>query len=542
MRSPAKPFLLAAFLAAVVGPLGGTALAATEQIKPRLNINIPTVHFSDLANTASGQSTGVPWIAEYTVGLLQYLTAIAGFLAALIIVIAGIQWAAAGTGGAVGRAKKRLTAALVGLVIAFGIYGILEAVSPELVKLRPLQLKQVEQFRLDLLNTVGFADQEAFLEDATIQHTNVPNAPPDGTPPPEAAMWPIDEALDLYSPGNKFGHQVRGQTPAQRVHSICASTLGRGGTREEVLERARAITRVWLVELVSRNGGIYVRGQDPRNGMCIPQVAFIFTALRSHGKALCMQEYLGDRVERPQAIIEGCNQVRSGQVNDEDLAAACGSNGEIFSTLRDGYRQCWCLPAFQKGLVGADCSNFAYDLIPCALGVTQLNNGVAAADLAFQNADGVSWTGSGFSLEPFTMFHLGASDAKGANLVHTVTHIGGLGVRFDPSGSGTPGAGQEIAWVEMGGGGAVDAGFGQVIGTGVAGRPKLNNVSSIGVQAHYGSYNYLAGPTYAGEDEYAFAYFYLSRVLGDSPRDRCGGKTCYFPAGLAPEDTPSDEE
>jgi len=87
-------------------------------------------------------------VGDYIATVYNYVLGIASIIAVVMIIIAGIQWVvSAGNSETISSAKKRITGALVGLVLAYGSYLILNTINPNLVKLRLPQswmLKQAE--------------------------------------------------------------------------------------------------------------------------------------------------------------------------------------------------------------------------------------------------------------------------------------------------------------------------------------------------------------------------------------------------------------
>lgn len=116
-------------------------------VTPRLQINIPGVSFSQPAQEAG--YLNLPFLAEYIIGLSNYLVAIAGILAGIMLTIGGVQYLmAAGNKSAIDAALKRIKGALIGLALVLGSYLILFTINPELVRLRTLQIKRVERSEL----------------------------------------------------------------------------------------------------------------------------------------------------------------------------------------------------------------------------------------------------------------------------------------------------------------------------------------------------------------------------------------------------------
>ncbi len=71
---------------------------------------------------------------EYVLLLYKYLIYLSGIVAVIMIMIAGFQWVSAGGNSSkIGEAKSRITSALIGLFLVFGVYIILYTINPVLV-------------------------------------------------------------------------------------------------------------------------------------------------------------------------------------------------------------------------------------------------------------------------------------------------------------------------------------------------------------------------------------------------------------------------
>jgi hypothetical protein len=125
--------LLAAAGAALLLPRAVWAYAL-----PKLAVEIPTAKFSEIGRT--GETITIPWIAQYLVGFYQYGLGIGAAVAAVMMIAGGFEWMVGNpTGG-----KKRITNALVGLVILFGAYVILNVVNPEMTNLKAIQIQVIK--------------------------------------------------------------------------------------------------------------------------------------------------------------------------------------------------------------------------------------------------------------------------------------------------------------------------------------------------------------------------------------------------------------
>lgn len=139
--------LFSAIAAAVflIAPFSPAAAQGSSNYlkKPRLQVDIPTVQFSDAI--VSKANSGTQWIGEYIAGVYRYAIGIAGIIAAVVIMGAGVMWlVAGGRAGQVQEAKEWIKAAVTGLVLALTSYTILYAVNPQLTTFGPLTMSTIK--------------------------------------------------------------------------------------------------------------------------------------------------------------------------------------------------------------------------------------------------------------------------------------------------------------------------------------------------------------------------------------------------------------
>ncbi len=85
-------------------------------------------------------------IGDFMVQMYDYGLTVAGILAIIMIVVAGIEWVSSGGNSeTISSAKTRITGAIVGLIIAYLSYFILQTINPDLVSLRLPQVWMVKQ-------------------------------------------------------------------------------------------------------------------------------------------------------------------------------------------------------------------------------------------------------------------------------------------------------------------------------------------------------------------------------------------------------------
>ena len=98
-------------------------------------------------------------LGEYIQKVYNYLVGVAGILAVIMIIVAGAQWiSSGGNTETITTAKKRITGAVIGLLIAYLSYFILNTINPALVQLR---LPQVWLVRPQTLTPEFCSDLDA---------------------------------------------------------------------------------------------------------------------------------------------------------------------------------------------------------------------------------------------------------------------------------------------------------------------------------------------------------------------------------------------
>jgi len=115
--------------------------------KPTYQIKIPGLSHSTIKPVQEGGKTYlyVPFLGEYLAVIYRYLVIVAGVVAVIVIIVAGIQWtASAGNSSTIESAKGRIVGALTGLGLAAGSYIILYTINPELVSFRSLKILYID--------------------------------------------------------------------------------------------------------------------------------------------------------------------------------------------------------------------------------------------------------------------------------------------------------------------------------------------------------------------------------------------------------------
>lgn len=113
---------------------------------PILQVRIPGFDkFSDPPEMSDDSGRAYfPWIGEYIRAIYNFgLTAIS-ILAVFMIIISGIKIIFPGLGGDRKEAYKRITQAVIGLVLAWGSYSLLYMINPQLVNFKSLKVKLIQ--------------------------------------------------------------------------------------------------------------------------------------------------------------------------------------------------------------------------------------------------------------------------------------------------------------------------------------------------------------------------------------------------------------
>jgi hypothetical protein len=127
--------LLASPAAAQTGGAVNTELPADGSIR----IETPIPQSALEKNVGDAASKSVKNFAEYLGRIYNFAIAIVGLVAAVMMIIGGFQYlTSAGDAGKIGAAKKRITDAIIGLVLTLGSYALLRSLNPQLVNFHPL--------------------------------------------------------------------------------------------------------------------------------------------------------------------------------------------------------------------------------------------------------------------------------------------------------------------------------------------------------------------------------------------------------------------
>ncbi len=113
----------------VVTIFGIVAVEAQQEIIFR-----PQVPIDGFGERRFGETGSTQYIAEYIVAIYRYGISIGAILATVVLMAAGLIWlTSGGSQEKIGQAKNMISGSIIGLVLLFGSYTILNTVNPELV-------------------------------------------------------------------------------------------------------------------------------------------------------------------------------------------------------------------------------------------------------------------------------------------------------------------------------------------------------------------------------------------------------------------------
>jgi len=113
---------------------------------PDLKIKIPGLEALSDITCAPGEECEIPWLGQYIRGIYNYAIAIAGILAAVVLMGGGVLWLISrGDASKITKAKELIIGSVIGLVILSGSYLILTLINPNLVNLQNISVKSIKR-------------------------------------------------------------------------------------------------------------------------------------------------------------------------------------------------------------------------------------------------------------------------------------------------------------------------------------------------------------------------------------------------------------
>ncbi len=135
----------------------------------------------------------------------RYGIIFAGILAILMIVVAGFQWTASGgNSSTIESAKKKISGALTGLILAASSYLILNTINPSTVNLRLPQTWMVNTIGIAPQNCTEAPDGSGIKIALTAEDSIKPNSEEIRQSNLSAGTWEAKTASSLYTCGNQY--------------------------------------------------------------------------------------------------------------------------------------------------------------------------------------------------------------------------------------------------------------------------------------------------------------------------------------------------
>lgn len=243
-------------------------LAEINAKKPKPQIDFPGLNFSDSVVKSDGTGTYVfiPWLAQFISALYKFGVGITSIIAVIIIILQGVRIIISGGGENKTEGYKKITHALIGLLIAWGSFAILYNINPKLTEFNALKVKVVERQNLPDFNEIQQTTDETIApEDAT----EITNDTPKFTTCPITLSFPLEtkaklpnqdaRTLEFY---NKIETVITGQTQADRILQVadaatkCGVRFGScGRTDGTIYSLAGVVTEKYPKTCLYTNGG-----------------------------------------------------------------------------------------------------------------------------------------------------------------------------------------------------------------------------------------------------------------------------------------------
>lgn len=223
------------------GDLTTTLVGATSDVtealgfevqEPQLGVEIPGLNFSPAV--VAGKNIAVNYLGEYINAVYVWLLSAGAILAIVMIMIGGLEWIIAhGNSTGVEKAKKRISNALIGMVLLLCAYTIAFLIDPSTVQFKTLDLAQIE--RIEYIQE----DEETWPitprtdippgEGETI--TGDPNLIMNGQTMNPALIEPLKKAAAEFNAAT--GEQIKVSSgfrpPATQLHLFYKNCVMKGG-------------------------------------------------------------------------------------------------------------------------------------------------------------------------------------------------------------------------------------------------------------------------------------------------------------------------
>src|SRR3989339_38957 len=130
--------------------------------KPILEVNLPDLNFSEVSNNLYVAEDGtsylyLPYIGEYISAIYKIGMVAISIIGVIMIVVVGVKITVMGGEERIAGFKK-IGQVVIGLFIAWGSYGILYNINPDLINFKALKIEYIEQENLAPYNSLTEQD------------------------------------------------------------------------------------------------------------------------------------------------------------------------------------------------------------------------------------------------------------------------------------------------------------------------------------------------------------------------------------------------
>ena len=148
----------------------------------------------------------VPWLGEYITGIYNYALAIAGILAALVLMAGGLIWLiSGGDASKITQAKELIIGSITGLIILASSYVILIQINPNLVNFKLLSVRPIN--KLDFIENGSDSENNSaatrcFSEGNLVSINNMVNTSASDPRLIKGAADALKKAVDIAAKNN----------------------------------------------------------------------------------------------------------------------------------------------------------------------------------------------------------------------------------------------------------------------------------------------------------------------------------------------------
>ncbi len=136
-----KKIFAIAFLWFFIITIFGIVAVEAQTITFKPQVDVPGFGTKTFGDTGSTQ-----YIAQYVAAIYKYGISIGAILATVVLMAAGLMWlTSGGSQEKIGQAKNYISGSIIGLVLLFGSYILLNTINPELVNFHISDIKTIQE-------------------------------------------------------------------------------------------------------------------------------------------------------------------------------------------------------------------------------------------------------------------------------------------------------------------------------------------------------------------------------------------------------------